>query len=381
MPEIISIYQANKSQPTFKMKTLLVLLTFGIILQSCSQNVELREDQLVAMAMKDGICGYVDTDGDFIIEPTYTEALSFSNGLACVILGGKRTTSRDRDYHGGQTAFINHKNEVVFEIDLDGTSFFHGGRAIIMKDKRYAFIDNTGNVIAEGFTGLRPFYDGLAAATKDEDGEKKAGFINTKGEWEVPLSPYVQFDSYRDGLAFYKYERKCGFLNNTGAEVIPAEYRNATNFSEGLAAVKQSNEGYGYIDKSGNLKIAYAYYKANNFNEGFAAVMSNKTGKWGYINKKGELITEFIYKKASEFSNGLACVQQGDTLGYINTKGEWAFEPDLDWDSVERFKNGYAIFSIDGKYGAINTEGDIVIKPKFDRLRDFVFINEDNKTL
>ena len=52
--------------------------------------------------------------------------------------------------------------------------------------------------------------------------------------------------------------------------------------TEGLA-YHGKNGKYGFIDQSGNFVIPSIYDDASNFSEGFAAV--KQKGKWGYISK------------------------------------------------------------------------------------------------
>lgn len=55
--------------------------------------------------------GYVDEDGKVIIEPTYEDALSFSNGLAAICQNGK-------------WGFIDKDNNIVIECDFAGADYF-----------------------------------------------------------------------------------------------------------------------------------------------------------------------------------------------------------------------------------------------------------------
>lgn len=55
--------------------------------------------------------GYVDEDGKVIIEPTYENALSFSNGLAAVC-------------QNGQWGFIDKENNIVIDCEFAGADYF-----------------------------------------------------------------------------------------------------------------------------------------------------------------------------------------------------------------------------------------------------------------
>ena len=47
---------------------------------------------------------------------------------------------------------------------------------------------------------------------------------------------------------------------------------------------------WGYIDRTGNVIIAPQFQQASEFSEGVAAV--NIDGKWGYIDQKGQIVIE-----------------------------------------------------------------------------------------
>ena len=109
-------------------------------------------------------------------------------------------------------------------------------------------------------------------------------YINTSGEFvftnlsaeRIPehsrLRPAF---GYHDGLAkFYDYHaRRYGFINRAGEIIIPAIFREAQDFSEGLAAVMNENELWGFIDTRGNVKIDFIYSnEPTSFSEGFATV-------------------------------------------------------------------------------------------------------------
>ena len=66
--------------------------------------------------------------------------------------------------------------------------------------------------------------------------------------------------------------------------IIGPEFDLATDFSEGLAAIRVGDK-WGYINKDGKLKIDFLFDRAKPFCEGMAAVSIND--KWGYIDKFG----------------------------------------------------------------------------------------------
>jgi WG containing repeat len=170
---------------------------------------------------------------------------------------------------------------------------------------------------------------------------------------------------------------------------IAPKFDDAGDFSEGLAKVgfDDSNKAadpygyvdlrsYGYIDRTGKLKIPAQFSEASNFAEGLAAVRikSKQQGKnslYGYIDKTGKSVIAPQFTFAGKFSGGLAPVVALDGKGYINRRGKIVFK--LKYDSIGEFSEGLAPVGIEvkgsayknQKYGYIDRQGRLVIPLKF----------------
>jgi hypothetical protein len=85
-------------------------------------------------------------------------------------------------------------------------------------------------------------------------------------------------------LAPVELKKKFGFIDKKGKIVILPHFRNARDFSEGLAAVQEEGgymKKYGYINKSGKMVIDYKFSYADSFSDGMACVQIKD--KWGFI--------------------------------------------------------------------------------------------------
>jgi hypothetical protein len=113
---------------------------------------------------------------------------------------------------------------------------------------------------------------------------------------------------------------KYGFIDRSGKVVIPPVFRNAGNFSEGLAPVRLHGL-WGYIDVSGKFVIDAQFDYAGNFLESTAIVY--KEGHPFYIDKQGKKLFENVYAVTGPFSNGRALVKtHSKKYGIINKNGE-----------------------------------------------------------
>ena len=81
----------------------------------------------IAVANKAGAWGFADKDGNIVIDYQYTDAYSFSNGVAAVRIGS---------YWG----YISQRNEIVINTGYSEAYPFHDGVAVVVMDDRACLI-------------------------------------------------------------------------------------------------------------------------------------------------------------------------------------------------------------------------------------------------
>ncbi|MBV9211375.1 MAG: WG repeat-containing protein [Acidobacteria bacterium] len=116
--------------------------------------------------------GFINLRGEFVVEPKYDLAGSFSEGLAAVNTGGYN------DIFGSVGAarwgYIDKTGKVVIELKFNGAGAFSEGLAPVRVGKKYGYIDESGKVvIAPQFESAFEFQDGLAFA---QVGRRTYGF-------------------------------------------------------------------------------------------------------------------------------------------------------------------------------------------------------------
>ena len=80
--------------------------------------------------------GYMDKKGKIVIEPKFSEARGFSEGLAAFCIGCKKNPQGE--YHrleGGKWGYINKTGEIVVDPEYDKATSFKGGKADVMTGK------------------------------------------------------------------------------------------------------------------------------------------------------------------------------------------------------------------------------------------------------
>lgn len=111
-----------------------------------------------------GKWGYKTESGKVVIEPTYTEAFNFREGLACVELDER-------------CGFINKQGEVVIPIQYDTACSFSEGLASVTKGDKCGYIDKEGNIVFDFvYEAATSFENDIALVKKDG----KWGYMDRK---------------------------------------------------------------------------------------------------------------------------------------------------------------------------------------------------------
>ena len=276
--------------------------------------------------------GYKDALGNVVIDSRcniWRRAGFFYEGLARV------------QNHVGKWGFINKLGQQVISCSWRYAANFSDGLARVMNDNgKCGYIDKTGKVVIPcrlEFAG--DFYQGFAWALdscnsgtclahlqfiKKEGGDVTSFVYKDENYWTYYM--YYDFGRYRaidfdegifhEGLAVVMNEDlKYGYINRLGKLIIPCRWKNAKDFSEGLAGVQKGgwSETWGFIDKTGELVIPFKWGEIKNFSEGLAGVQKGGWSEtWGFIDKTGKLVIPYQYSEVSSFVNGQAEVFKAD---------------------------------------------------------------------
>lgn len=251
---------------------------------------------------KDNKFGFVDTNGNVVIEPQFDDISEFSEGLAAVKLKNN-------------WGFINRTGEIVIKCKYEAAKEFKEGLAPIQVFGLWGFINKTGKtVIKAQYRNASCFSEGLADVAHKKT--KAHGYIDKNGKLVINHK-YSSGYSFKDGLAVVGRVDgvKDGVIDKKGRTIVDLEYDRIEPFSEGLAVVQKGTK-FGYIDKDGNTVIPLKYERAYSFKDGLARVYISKSeqlesnrksvgdkivtvfrepepwsdGIWGYIDKNDNMI-------------------------------------------------------------------------------------------
>lgn len=259
--------------------------------------------------------------------------------------------------------FINDNGEVVVQPKYDWAEEYSEGFCRVQNGYKVGFINQKGEeAIPLQYTDAKLFCEGFAIVA---DKNHKYGFIDTNNK---PITEFEYDQNYqygfREGLALVEKDGKLGYIDTSGKVVIPIEFKKAYDFIGGFALVKKSTAFY-YIDQQNNrlgTKRCTYNVRRPGFRDGRAVVLAPNE-KYGCLSTDGEWAIDPIYKDIVAFSEGLCGVLLYDKWGFIDVEGNMVIEPRF--DRVESFSGGVAPVSLNGKWTLIDTNGKLRADPTF----------------
>lgn len=194
---------------------------------------------------------------------------------------------------GDEWQFIDKEGKIIINPQFSYATGFVDGVAKIKTtgdEIKVGYIDKEGKYkINASYIAGTIFSEGLACVV-EENSEPK--YINTDGEIIFTLKQAETAYIFSEGLAlFSEYDEKeettkYGFVDKEGQVAINPQFLACRSFSEGFAAFKNKDEKWGYIDKEGKIVINPQFDFCGPFNDDFAFIVSGD--KVGTIDKEGK---------------------------------------------------------------------------------------------
>lgn len=219
--------------------------------------------------------GYVNTENHMlVIEPRFSEASEFSNGLAVVSFQPCSDTCK--------YFYIDKSGKIAIESSFTSAGDFINGFAVVSTDWcagdacNYGIIDRMGDFsVAPVYNELTQAGEGLFIAMEEGHGY---GYIDARGKVRIPFG-LEDAGTFGEGLVPVRRAGQWLFLDPFGHQIFPSIFRNASGFSFGLAAVSANDSTYGYIDKTGRWVINPSFDYAESFAGDSAIVTIRENNK------------------------------------------------------------------------------------------------------
>lgn len=307
------------------------------------QLIDLHAQNLIPFR-KGAQWGFIDPNGNWVIQPKFQDADAFHEGHAAVKLGGHWGLIK---MNGDWAIRPLYTAKYVMILGASRFNFRpKGGFVMTESDGKKAFLSYDGDTLRKSFDfdDAFPFSEGLAVVRIQENW----GAIDTAGEFIIPPSFEKTAKKFSQGLLAYQEGLFWGFIDKTGKSVIAPQYENSYfieyGFRENLALVKKNS--WQFIDKKGFALLNIKYNAQKPFSEGLAAIQ-NTEGKWGFLDANNTVKISFQFQATSEFKEGLCAVKKDNQVGFINKMGEWVIKPQ--YEVVDDFSQGLARVKKAGK--------------------------------
>lgn len=336
----------------------IIVLTIFLVWISCD-NLKTDQQQHDLLPVRFGrTFQYVDNSGKIIINPQFSHASTFQDGLALV-----KTPGRD-----GKFGFIGPDGKYAIMPTLKQATSFREGLAWIVEESSYPVaIDPSGKQIInlKNAESVRAFSDGVAAFSMLTNNGLAWGFIDKVGK--VVINPaFKECDDFRDGMCSVRSpNRSYGYIDKSGSMVIPFQFEKAESFSNGVAPVR-INRKWGLIDKTGKYLIN-PYFDELIVDGDMCLVRQNY--RWGWTDHNGKYIINPQFTTALPFGDGeLAPFINDRYWGYVNREGLIKVNPQF--DKAASFADGIAAVANGRRWGFIDENAKFLINPQFDGLSE-----------
>jgi hypothetical protein len=345
------------------------LLTTVILLLLASNSIA-QNYAIQAKPIGSKTWGYINLNGDYILEPQYRKCYEFSeSGYAPISDKKKGFYFIDTKGEILQTEIENFKLKQVFGF---GTLGFKEGLVPVRINDKWGYLNTDGKLVIEAkYNNANAFSEGYAIVKLGAD----FLIIDKQGnETKVNVPNVKKVKSFSEQFAIYmNLAGLYGFINTKGEVVIDAQYVSVGYFKSGLAWAKTNVQTIGYINKNGDWVIKPLAMSVKDFDPETKLARIKQEDIRAYLKMNGEFLYFNDSEIISDFHDGLAKGRKNEKLGFFSSNMEWVIEPQF--DQVRSFKNGYAAVKVGAKWGVINKQGNWVIEPSFAALKDVELIN------
>ncbi len=384
------------------------------------KEIEWTQKLLLPIKQANDLYGYVDTLGNWMIEPKYDDASLFSEGFAAVC-------------KNDSCFYINKEGKRTSDFYYEEVENYKNGVAIVKKENLFYIVNRSGQFISKGYMDMNESSNHLFVC-KDKG---LYGAINEKGETVIPFA-YTKLGNFKNGYAYYlssnyglinsnnqinqakwdwisdvdtnsivvvKKHAKFGLMHTNDELVLPVEYDFINYCSNGIYLIVKNNL-YGFynaletcfvteiafdynqaynnayytngkyfklllddevalVDANGRYSINYGTY-SNLFFAKCDIIRIQKNNKYGFVDRKLKAITPAEFDKASDFNNDIAIVSKGDITQLITKLGSVIYK--LKAGAIEKINATLYKTSLNNVVGLIDEKGTVLLNTEFETI-------------
>lgn len=246
----------------------------------------------------------------------------------------------------------------------DSFSIGKGGLIVVGKDGNKGVLNKNGRVIIPIKYEEVYLSNGLIeVATPYENGGRKYGVFNNKGEVVIPVGKFESI-VINDSYIVVKKGGKKGILNQKGVVIVPIGLYKDCSVSEcnegNMYYIKINNNRDGAVNDNGKVFIPIGKYESFTvLNKKNALVKLN--GKYGIVDINGAMVVQIGKYDNLRYEYGVLIYSQKGKYGVLDEKGNQATPAEYDHIDPARHSTGMALVEKDGKVGVVNSEGKLIV--------------------
>lgn len=143
--------------------------------------------------------GYINHNGDFMINHDFDDAKNFREGYAFV-------ATYDDDFHL-IWGFINKDGRLMEHFIYRHVNDFSEGLASVNKNGKWGFVNYNADIVIDYIYSDADNFNGGIAFVADRE-NKKAGYINKKGEFVFEINKFDMLIDFRSNNRYYSFNNK-----------------------------------------------------------------------------------------------------------------------------------------------------------------------------
>lgn len=315
-----------------------------------------------------GLWGAIDANGTMVIQPIYPELASSSDGALHYVSGPNRHGFVDQQGVDIATrTFLGAKSfsEGLAPVAVSTLEAPDGGYSPLGREVAWGYIDLFGNWVippSVHITDAYPFYVGVAVVQHKEYrwSEPVSRYLDRNGE----LTPFYGGSSvtelglrayHGDNWAFFDFQGAISRVTHFGLE----QWR-LKRYSEGLAVVFIPDNGYSYVDTDGDVVIPGPYKEAADFSQGRAFVRDSG-GSIRIIDRAGTFLLDEEFEFITQYHESRSVVKVvGDRkFSLLDIRGHFIVRDTIDYP-LGKFSEGICPVVIEGRSAYIDNMGNVL---------------------
>ena len=293
-----------------------------------------------AIVYLDGRCGIINSENEWLVEPENHELYHAglyerdSTGKVNYLLKGNKYDKIENVIPGLVKVKSNNfwgvsnlNGKLIIDVYYDKIiSSIKDSIFVLYKGKKIGITDFKGDTLlglTDRFDKIFQFIEGRAKIMK----QGKYGFIDARGNIRV-APQYIEAFDYKEGAAAVIINGKWGFIDKDENILVQPLYSEVRQFKNGIARVKQKNKWY-FIDRKGN-KINSSPYDQ---------ILETENDNWLLINDKKQGLADVLgremlaprYEYLQDLNTGMVIVKKENKWGIVDSKENIIIPRDYDY--------------------------------------------------